>query len=82
MFGVGRTYIRGMNTTNHRAAKDFSRTTVSALNKLGVYIVGSTWVPGADGSFANGERAYVLNDNGTQRLRSYADVRAMNVTAR
>ena len=66
-----------MAKTNHRAAKDFNRSLVAALNKRGIYFHGSTWVPGADGSFANGERAYQLDDNGTHRVRSYTEVRAM-----
>jgi hypothetical protein len=44
-----------------------------------VYFIGSTWVPGIDGSFANGERAYELDDNGTHRLRSYSEIKADHV---
>lgn len=68
-----------MTKTNHRAAKDFNRKLVNELNKRGVFFVGSTWVPGTDGTFANGERAYNLDDNGTHRVRSYAEVKAMEV---
>lgn len=66
-----------MTKTNHRASKDFNRTLVASLNKRGVFFIGSALVPGADGSFANGERAYCLDDNGTHRVRSYAEVKAL-----
>jgi hypothetical protein len=66
-----------MNKTNHRTSKDFNRKLVAALNKRGVFFVGSTWVPGADGSCANGETAYELDDNGMSCLRTYAQVKEM-----
>ena len=66
-----------MTKTNHRASKDFHRSLVAALNKRGIYFHGATYVPGDDGSFANGERAYQLDDNGTHRVRTYAEVREM-----
>jgi hypothetical protein len=56
------------------ASKDFSRTTLAALRKQGIAVIGSTFVPGADGTFANGERAYQLDDNGTSKLRTFLDV--------
>lgn len=62
---------------NHLSAKDFDRSLVSALNKRGIYFYDSTWLPGQGGSFANGERGYILDDNGTSRIRSYAQVREM-----
>lgn len=54
---------------------DFTCTFVAALNKCGVFFVGSTWIPDAEGVY--GERAYNLDDNGTHRVRSYAEVKAM-----
>ena len=62
---------------NHEISKDFSKKIVKALNKKGIFIVGSTFVPGSDGSFANGERAYMLNDNGTGMTRLYLEVERM-----
>jgi hypothetical protein len=61
-----------MNT--HRAAKDFSKATIKSLTSKGVSIIGSTWLPGEDGSFSNGERGYVLLDGETQRVRTYLQV--------
>jgi len=63
--------------TNHRSSKDFSRALVATLNARGIYFHGSTWLPSATGDYANGERGYQLNDNGTHRIRSHAEVRAM-----
>lgn len=63
-------------TTKHiaPAAKDFSTTARRALARKGISIVDSTWLTGPDGSYANGERGYGLDDNGTHRLCSYAQV--------
>lgn len=68
-----------MNKTTHTApaAKDFSKTARATLARKGIAIIGSTWLPGTDGTFANGERGYTLSDNGTQRIRTYAEVVAL-----
>lgn len=58
-------------------AKDFSKTVRNSLKSKGIAFISSTWLPGADGSFANGERGYVLNDNGTQVIRNYSQVAAL-----
>lgn len=63
-----------MHTAN--AAKDFSVKVRNTLARRGIAIVGSTWLPGTDGSFANGERGYIVDDCGTQRIRSYMDLKA------
>lgn len=60
-----------------RFDKDFAKEVVKALKKRGITIVGATWVPGKDGSYANGETAYRLNDNGTSKLRTYLEVVAL-----
>lgn len=62
---------------NHCSAKDFPRSLVAALNARGIYFHGTTYVPSADGSYLDGERTYQLNDNGTHRVRTYAEVRAL-----
>lgn len=54
--------------------RDFSKAVLTALKKRGIEIVGARWVPGADGSYANGETAYQLNNNGTSILRTYLQV--------
>lgn len=62
---------------SNTASKDFSKTVRTALKNKGITFIGTTWLPGADGTFANGERGYLLNDNGTQRIRAYLDVVAL-----
>jgi hypothetical protein len=59
------------------ASKDFPRGTLSALTKRGIKIVGSTWLPGPSGSYANGERGYLIDDNGTGKVWSYQQVAAI-----
>lgn len=56
------------------ATKDFKRSTLACLRRRGIALVGATWLPGADGSFANGERGYQLDDNGTGKIRTYLGV--------
>lgn len=49
--------------------KDFSKKTVSALTCKGITLIGLTVIPGTgDLPFATGDRGYILNDNGTQRV--------------
>ncbi len=57
--------------------KDFSKTTQKHLAAIGIKVIGTTFIPGPDGSFANGERAYQLDDNGTMRIRTFAEVLEM-----
>lgn len=61
---------------NHHfiAALDFKRATLAALAKKGITLHSVATIPGCDGTFANGERAYGLDDNGTFRLVSFLDV--------
>lgn len=66
-----------MNNTTTSAAKDFGRKAVTTLSRKGIRITGSTWLPGTDGSFANGERGYLLDDNGTGKARTYAEMRSL-----
>lgn len=58
------------------ADKDFSGAVRKALRAQGIEIYSSTWLPGADGTFANGERGYMVNDNGCSRILTYAGVKA------
>lgn len=55
--------------------KDFSRKTISSLTSKGITLIGLTVIPGTgDLPFATGERGYILNDNGTQRVMLFAQV--------
>ena len=55
----------------------FSVKTIKALARKGVSIIGIQALPGADGSYANCETGYVLDDNGTNRIRMYREVLAL-----
>jgi hypothetical protein len=55
--------------------RDFSATTLRALSKRGVQILGVTLLPGAgDMPYANGERGYVVNDNDCGRVLTFRQV--------
>jgi len=61
-------------TSASSAAKDFGKEVRAALSKRGIRLVGTTWLPDEKGSFANGERGYLLDDNGTGKVRDYRGV--------
>ena len=61
----------------NNGSKDFPRVLVTALRAQGITFIGTTWLPGTDGSFTNGERGYSLDDNGTMRIRTYLDIKRM-----
>jgi hypothetical protein len=61
-------------TTAASAANDFSKEVRARLLKRGIRFVGSTWLPGPGGSYANGERGYLLDDNGKGLVRDYRGV--------
>ena len=65
-----------MNTVGYEiAARDFSRATLRKLAKTGVTLLGPVAVPGVGAMpWANAERAYSVNDNGTGRILSHAQV--------
>lgn len=60
-----------MNAHHTIAASAFSKSTLSKLAKAGIFIVSATFIPGADGSYANGESAYILSNG---EMKSYLDV--------
>lgn len=51
----------------------FSKSTLNKLAKAGITLVGIQGIPGPYG----GEVAYILNDNGTHRVRRFAEVLAL-----
>lgn len=53
---------------------DFSKKVIKALKAKGIEIYGATFVPDEKGDFCNGDRAYLLNDNETSRVRTYLQV--------
>ena len=56
--------------------RDFSAATRKVLAARGITLLKPEWLPGPDGSFANGERAYLANDNGCGRILRFAEVLA------
>lgn len=56
---------------------DFSRKTLRSLSRKGIALVGLSSAPDAAGSFLNSTKLYVLNDNGTHRVRTFAQVLAL-----
>lgn len=48
----------------------FSKSTLNKLARKGITLVGLQGIPGPYG----GEIAYILNDNGTHRVRRFAEV--------
>lgn len=61
------------------AAKDFAPAVRRALAVKGIRIMHTVALPNNSSSmpWANADRGYALDDNGTQRIRSYAEVRAL-----
>lgn len=66
-----------MSKHHEIAGSHFSKKTLKALSKRGITVISATYVPGADGSYANGETAYMLSHNGTGILRSFLQVLEM-----
>jgi hypothetical protein len=62
--------------TNAPGQRDFSATTNRLLGRRGVRVTGLTTLPNmaSDMPYANGERGYIVNDNGTQRIWTFAQV--------
>jgi len=59
---------------HHDIAKDFSAAVRRTLAKKSIIVTGSTWLPAPGGDYANGERGYMLNDNGTSKIRNWSQV--------
>ena len=54
--------------------RDFSQAVNKALAKQGMVIYSIQALPGKDGLWVNGDRGYLVNDNGTSRLLAYQEV--------
>lgn len=59
------------------AQKDFSKQIIKNLAKKGIVIIGSTYLPDTNGNFLNGETGYKINDNGTSKIKTYAEIRTL-----
>jgi hypothetical protein len=64
-------------TNNELARRYFNAKTIRALAKKGARVIDATWGPGADGSFANGQTLFSVDENGTAKVRTFLDVLAM-----
>ena len=52
-----------MSTSHHPiAGSKFSTATLRRLAKKNLFLVSATWITGADGSYANGETAFLVSD--------------------
>lgn len=50
-------------TSHHPIAKGaFKAKTLRALANKNIFLASASWIPGADGSFANGETVYLLSN--------------------
>lgn len=56
--------------------RDFSAKTLRNLARKGIILTGLTTIPdmSSDMPFANGSRAYVVNDNGCHRILTFAQM--------
>ena len=54
--------------------RDFTVKTRNALARKGIVVLNATFIPGEDGSFANGSRAYNVSDNGCGRVWTFGQV--------
>jgi hypothetical protein len=63
-----------MNAHHDIASSAFSKSTLRKLAKAGIFIVSATWIPGTDGSYANGESAYLLSNG---QMKSFLQVLAL-----
>lgn len=54
--------------------RDFTVKTRNALARKGIVVLNATTIPGEDGSFANGSRAYNVSDNGCGRVWTFGQV--------
>lgn len=56
-------------------SRDFNAKTLRNIAKRGIRIVGVQMIPGAgEMPWANAERGYVVDDNGTSRVWTFAQV--------
>lgn len=60
-------------------ARDFSPATRRALIKKGIAVIGTCAIPDMSHPmpYANASRGYQLSDNGTFKIRTHAEVRAI-----
>lgn len=64
-----------MSLSSRIASRDFSSKTLRALAKRGISLIGVQAIPGSGSMpWANAEAGYVVSDNGTARVWTFAMV--------
>lgn len=55
---------------------DFSKSTLNKLARKGMFLIGLQAIPdmSSDMPYANAQRGYVINDNGTSRVLTFLEV--------
>jgi hypothetical protein len=68
--------MASLSVSSQVARRDFSSKTLRALSRKGVELVGVQALPdmSSDMPFANAERGFVVADNGTARVWTFAQV--------
>jgi hypothetical protein len=66
-----------MNKHHEIPASHFNKKVLKALTHKGIALISMTVIPGNDGSYANGDTGYVLDNNGTGMVRRYLEVEAL-----
>lgn len=71
--------IRRTHMSAHQiAARHFGARVITVLAQRGIRILGTTVIPSAGAMpFANGSTGYNIDDNGTGRILSYSEVKAL-----
>lgn len=66
-----------MNAAQQIAIRHFGKRAVTALARKGIQIIGLQALPNVnrDLAFVDADTGYVVNDNGTGRVWTYADVK-------
>lgn len=54
--------------------RHFAAKTLRSLEKRGIRVLGSTFIPDASGDFARGETAYTVDDNGRGRVWTFSEI--------
>ncbi|QWY83176.1 hypothetical protein [Rhizobium phage RHph_X2_24] len=56
--------------------RHFAAKTLRSLEKRGIRVLSSTFIPDASGDYTRGETAYNIDDNGTGRVWTFLEVLA------
>ena len=54
--------------------RHFAAKTLRSLEKRGIRVLSSTFIPGTSGTYLDGETAYNIDDNGCGRVWTFLEV--------